>query len=149
MYWARTHMQVHMRLTCECECVAFKAVDYVVAAGRQILTCVSASLGLPLLPWLSIRAAEIKDQFTCERGERVAEFAPLISAQSPEKGQIGYRQMFTEALTSVLNIYPLHIHFIDQLGFCLADYHTKYIVEIWFNMFKQLITATGQKNKNI
>lgn len=39
-------------------------------ACRQIWTCASASLGLPWLPWLSIRTAEIKDSFTCERGER-------------------------------------------------------------------------------
>ncbi len=42
-------------------CVFKLLIVQMVVACRQILTCASASLGLPPLPWLSIRAAEIKD----------------------------------------------------------------------------------------
>lgn len=46
---------------CVQQCVFKLLIAQVVVACRQILTCTSASLGLPPLPWLSIRAAEIKD----------------------------------------------------------------------------------------
>lgn len=69
-----TKLCFHVRIVppvheCVFKCVFKLLIVQVVVACRQILTCTSASLGLPPLPWLSIRAAEIKDLFACERAE--------------------------------------------------------------------------------